>query len=73
MSAHKKFQPIQSSRLGGYRQHKYECLGLLYRCILCSQMSTTNERLDCAGCAEKNVSKFGPAVWPAIAHIHTYK
>ena len=26
-----EFQPIQSSRLAGYREHIYECLVLLYR------------------------------------------
>ena len=31
MSIHKKFQPNQSSRLTGYREHIYECLVLLYR------------------------------------------
>ena len=35
MSVHKKFQPNQSSRLAGYRQHIYTniCLVLLYRYI----------------------------------------
>ena len=31
MNATKKCQTIQSSRLGGYREHIYECLVLLYR------------------------------------------
>ena len=31
LSVHKKFQPNRSSRLAGYREHKYDCLVLLYR------------------------------------------
>ena len=31
ISVHKKFQPIRSSRLAGYKQHISECFVLLYR------------------------------------------
>ena len=31
LSVHKKIQPIRSSRLVGYREHKYEFLVLWYR------------------------------------------
>ena len=43
MSVHKKFQPIRSSRLAGYREHIYKCLVLSYRILYFDFFRLQNE------------------------------